>query len=130
MKKNTFVISVLSFLLFFTTGCGSPHGSPSISNGDNTKCGDTVTLTWSAPTTNVDGTPLTDLAGYKIYYGTSSGNYSTTMDYPDPTLTTTTFAIPKGIMHYFVATAYDSSGDESDFSNEVQKELLPPEQCP
>ena len=29
-----------------------------------------VTLSWDPPTTNADGTPLTDLAGYKVYYGT------------------------------------------------------------
>lgn len=28
-----------------------------------------VTLRWSAPTTNVDGSTITDLAGFKIYYG-------------------------------------------------------------
>jgi len=31
-------------------------------------------LSWNAPSTNEDGTPLTDLAGYKIYYGTATGN--------------------------------------------------------
>src|SRR4030042_1896878 len=35
------------------------------------------TLSWDAPTTNADGTPLTDLAGYKVYYGTASGTYGT-----------------------------------------------------
>jgi len=39
-----------------------------------------VTLSWNAPTTSADGTPLTDLAGYKIYYGTSSRAYSTAID--------------------------------------------------
>ena len=33
-------------------------------------------LTWDPPTTNTDGTTLADLAGYKIYYGQSSGNYT------------------------------------------------------
>src|SRR5712691_8977244 len=27
---------------------------------------------WTAPTTNTDGSPLTDLAAYRVYYGTSS----------------------------------------------------------
>src|SRR5947207_15271028 len=26
---------------------------------------------WTAPTTNTDGSPLTDLASYRVYYGTS-----------------------------------------------------------
>ena len=40
----------------------------------------TATPSWDAPTTNADGTPLTDLAGYKVYYGPSSGNYSQAID--------------------------------------------------
>ena len=35
-----------------------------------------ATLAWDPPTTNADGSPLTDLAGYKIYYVTTSGNYT------------------------------------------------------
>jgi len=31
-----------------------------------------ATISWTPPTQNVDGTALTDLAGYKIYYGTSA----------------------------------------------------------
>jgi hypothetical protein len=37
-------------------------------------------LSWDAPTTNADGTPLTDLTGYKIYSGTGTGNYTQTID--------------------------------------------------
>ena len=39
-----------------------------------------ATLSWDPPSINADGTTLTDLAGYKIYYGTSSGNYSQSID--------------------------------------------------
>ncbi len=35
----------------------------------------TATLSWTPPTQNTDGSPLTDLAGYRVYWGTSSGNY-------------------------------------------------------
>ena len=34
-----------------------------------------TTLMWETPTTNVDGSPLTDLAGFKVYWGTVSGTY-------------------------------------------------------
>ncbi len=34
-----------------------------------------VTLNWTAPTQNEDGTTLTDLDGYKIYWGTTPGSY-------------------------------------------------------
>ena len=35
-----------------------------------------ISLTWTAPTQNDDGSALTDLAGFKLYYGTSPGNYT------------------------------------------------------
>ena len=46
----------------------------------------TATLTWDPPTTNVDATPLTDLGGYKLYYGTASGNYTINVNIPCGTL--------------------------------------------
>lgn len=39
-----------------------------------------VTLSWDAPTTNTDGTKLTDLAGYYVYYGTASATYTQKKD--------------------------------------------------
>ncbi len=76
-----------------------------------------VTLSWDPPTTNADGTPLTDLAGYKIYYGTESGNYTNHLDVGNVTTYTLTGLQPG--TYYFAVTAYDTSNNESDFSNEV-----------
>jgi len=82
-----------------------------------------VTLTWQSPTTNSDGTPLTDLAGYKIYYGNISGTYDKTkaVDVGN-VLTKTLINFCEGT-YYFVATAYDTSGNESVYSNEVSKTI-------
>ncbi|OFZ11489.1 MAG: hypothetical protein A2Z20_12475 [Bdellovibrionales bacterium RBG_16_40_8] len=131
--KSTLLIFIASLGALLISNCSgfksiSP-GAPVAGSGDNSKCGDTVTLTWDNPTTNTDGSPLTDLSGIKIYYGTSSGNYTTVIDHTDPSTTTETFAIPKGVMYYFAATAYNAFGNESDFSHEVQKRLLLPSQC-
>ena len=85
-------------------------------------------LTWTAPTQNTDGTPLTDLAGFKIYLGTTQGGpYPVSVDIPDPLATS--FTVPnltEGTTYYFVSTAYNSAAtvQESDFSNEVSK-LIP-----
>jgi len=78
-----------------------------------------VSLSWTAPTTNTNGTPLTDLAGYKIYYGTSSGNYSQNIDVGN--VTTYTLSNLAAGSYYFAATAYDTAGNQSAFSNEVNK---------
>jgi hypothetical protein len=78
-----------------------------------------VTLRWKAPTTNADGSPLNDLAGYKIYYGTSSGNYTKSVDVGNVT-TYTMKNLPTGTVH-FALTSYDKAGNESDFSDEGSK---------
>ncbi len=79
-----------------------------------------VPLTWSAPTENVDGTPLTDLAGYRIYYGTASRNYTDMTEITNPATTSHTLDLASG--DYYVAmTALDQQGNESAYSNEVLK---------
>lgn len=56
-------------------------------------CG-TISLSWIAPTENTDGTPLTDLAGYKIYYGPASGQYDNEQDLNSPGLTSFALTVP------------------------------------
>lgn len=70
-----------------------------------------LTAIWDANTEN-------DLAGYKIYYGESSGDYSIIIDVGLDTTFTDNYFIP-GQEYFFAVTAYDSSGNESDFSKEV-----------
>jgi hypothetical protein len=77
-------------------------------------------LTWKQPTTNTDGTTLTDLGGYKIYYGISPGNYSEVIDVGKVTKYTIA-DLPDGFTYYFVVTAYNTLGYESEYSNEVSK---------
>ena len=79
-----------------------------------------TTLSWDAPSTNTDGTPLTDLAGYIIHYGTATGDYSQSID----TGNVTTYQVTNltdGITYYFTVTAYDTYLNESDYSNEISK---------
>ena len=64
-----------------------------------------VTVYWNATTTNDDGTPLTDLSGFKIYYGLSTWSYSNSLDVGNVTTYTLTNLQP-GI-YYFVTTAYN-----------------------
>ena len=87
-------------------------------------------LTWDYPTTNTDGSALTDLGGFKVYYGTSSGSYSTTIDVAFATCITaspcsistyTVANLSNGTTYYFAATAYDTFYNESAYSNEVSK---------
>jgi Fibronectin type III domain len=84
----------------------------------NAHAGD-ATLTWTPPTSHVDGTPLADLAGYKVYYGTSSGYYGTSIDVGNQTSFTLRGLDPG--TYYFTTSAYDSSGNESGLSMEASK---------
>src|SRR3972149_9643507 len=81
---------------------------------------ESVSLRWDAPTTNTDGTPLTDLAGYNIYQGTETGVYGSSVDV-GYTLCYVVTGLTAGLTYYFAATAYDVSANESNYSNERSK---------
>lgn len=73
----------------------------------------TATLDWMPPTENSDGTVLTDLAGYTVYYGTSPGNLTQSVKVANPGLTAYTMTnLPSGTW-YFAVTAYSATGVES-----------------
>lgn len=76
-----------------------------------------VTLSWTAPTLNTDGSPLRDLTGYKVYYGVSRGSYPNEVMIDNPGLTTYVVENLAENTYYFVATSINSSGIESDYSN-------------
>jgi len=80
-----------------------------------------VTLSWTPPQENTDGSTLTDLAGYKVYYGTSSGSYPNRISIDNPGITTYVVEGLSPNTYYFTATAVNSTGVESDFSNEAVK---------
>jgi hypothetical protein len=73
-----------------------------------------VTLAW-------DPNPETDLLGYRIHYGTSSGVYGTSIEVGLQTTYTVT-GLPAG-NYYFAITAYNTSWLESGYSNEVSADL-------
>jgi hypothetical protein len=78
----------------------------------------TLQLFWNAPTVNRDSSPLQDLAGYKLYYGESSGNYTTSIDVGTPT-TFTLQGLKVGHTYYIAVSAYDTAGNESVLSTEL-----------
>jgi hypothetical protein len=70
---------------------------------------------------NSDGSALTDLSGYRIYYGNAPGQYDHELEISDAaTMSAVIDNLTTGAW-YFAATALNSQGLESDLSNEVQK---------
>ncbi|KON30914.1 hypothetical protein AC480_00070 [miscellaneous Crenarchaeota group archaeon SMTZ1-55] len=59
-----------------------------------------------------------DLAGYRVYYGKSSGNYHQNIDVGNVVLYHLSDLDPD-TRYYVALTAYDTSNNESDFSEEV-----------
>lgn len=83
----------------------------------------TATLSWTAPTTNTDGSALTNLAGYHIYYGTSPSALSTVVDVANPATTTYTVSNLTSGTWYFAVNAYTTGGMDSALSNTDTKAI-------
>ena len=82
-----------------------------------------VTISWTAPTENADGSALTDLAGYKIYWGTTSGSYTNSVTVSSPGITSYVVENLSPGTYEFVATSFNSAGVESAYSNPATKVL-------
>ena len=80
-----------------------------------------ATLSWSPPTSNVDGTPVTNLAGYRVKYGQQASNLSETLSVPSPGITSVVIENLSAGTWYFAVSAYTTANIESDLSNLAQK---------
>jgi hypothetical protein len=84
----------------------------------------TATLSWTPPTQNTDGSTIVNLAGYRIYYGSSEGALTSSINVTNPGLTAYTIADLKSGTTYFGITAYTSGGVESGISNIGSKTVM------
>jgi len=102
-----FILLVLFQLVSCGSGTGTSDQFPSLS--------------WIAPSEREDGTPiaLSEIAGYRIYYGTSNGEYPFRLDITDSTAERTGLDSLFPGDYVFVITTLDTDGRESAFSKEV-----------
>jgi len=80
-----------------------------------------ITLSWSRPTQNSDGTSLTDLAGYTLHYGTSSEDYTGSIQITSATETSyvvSDSSFPPG-KYYFAISAYNAQQVSSSLTGEI-----------
>lgn len=76
-----------------------------------------ATLTWTAPTENSNGSALTDLSGYHVYYGTSASSLTNVINITSPsTVTYVVTGLGTGTW-YFAVAAYTNTGIDSAMSN-------------
>jgi Putative Ig domain len=78
-----------------------------------------ATLTWVPPTQNTNGTPLTNLAGYQIYYGTSATVMSQSVKIANPGIVTYVVSNLSPGTWYFSVRDYTSANVESGTSTVV-----------
>lgn len=78
-----------------------------------------ITLSWKAPTENANGSALTNLAGYRIQYGTSPAALSKTITINSVGRTTEVVTNLASGTYYFAILAYNAAGAESKLSNVV-----------
>lgn len=81
------------------------------------------TLSWMAPTQNEDGSALTDLAGYRIYYGTTTANYSEEISLTSPGASTYVIENLVPGKYFLVMTSVNSDGLESKYTPELAFDL-------
>jgi hypothetical protein len=138
-RRGSYLIAVAA-LGFALSGCGgggsgaadgssaaatSSTSSTATSSNESTATptvttnGDAVTLNWTPPTENVDGSPLTNLAGYNIHYGTASGAYTQTISVSNAGIATYVVDDLTPGTYYFAVGAVNSQGTESPASSEV-----------
>ena len=76
-------------------------------------------LNWDPPTSNEDGSALTDLIGYYVYVGSTP---DTLVPYfLSAALRGMRFAFPEGDTHYFAVAAVNADGVESEMSAIVSR---------
>jgi len=103
-KHHSYVLFSSFFLLLVVciVSLGSVAGSQAAE----------ITVAWDP---NTEAT----LAGYKLYYGTASRTYTSVIPIDKTTTSATVGGLQEGTTYYFAATAYDTTGNESDFSSEL-----------
>ena len=104
------------------------NSSATLQGSSDTNAGKTgnLELSWSAPSTRTDGEPLSlsDIDGYRLYYGKKKDEYIKGADIKDGSAQSAIVTgVPNG-KYYVVMTTYDVNGVESGYSQAVRKKVI------
>ena len=111
-------ILIVSFA-FLTSACSSGGDGSDAGAGASTIANGVAELSWVAPAEREDNTPisLSEIDGYRIYYGNEEGSYENVIDVGN-NWEHTVNGLSAGT-YYFVVTTVDIDGRESAYSTEV-----------
>jgi hypothetical protein len=117
------------FAVALASASGATLGTPASSvitiNGDGSTAPTTgsATLLWAAPTENTNGTPLTNLAGYRINYGTNASSLTNVITISNATTTSYEITNLAAGTWYFTIQAFNSEGIDSSPSVSASKAI-------
>jgi len=122
---NAVVLSVTLSLVL--AACGGTGGGAIDANSSSS--GGTPNPSLTTPNAAVlawDAVTATNLAGYRVYFGTAPGSYLQSFGQGlsvGKVTTYTLMGLSNGMRYYFAVTAIDASGNESVYSNETFKDI-------
>jgi len=99
-----------------------PAFNVTVNTGGTTTSTGSARLYWVEPTKNTNGTPVSNLGGVRIYYGTSASNLSQMVQVASPTTAYTIGNLAAGVW-YFAAAAYTTSGIQGSRSAVASKKV-------
>jgi hypothetical protein len=118
-----------AFAVALASASGATLGTPASGivtiNGDGTTAPTTgsATLLWAAPTENTNGTPLTNLAGYRINYGMAANSLTNVITINSATTTNYEITNLAAGTWYFTIQAYNTEGVDSSPSVSASKAI-------
>jgi len=113
-SKETVTDAIIDRTTTTTTTTTIPNAPPANSSD--------IYLSWTAPSARENNEPmlLSEIAGYRLYYGTAQRNYSSSVYINDGTIDNYTFNNISTGTYYFTLTTYDTDGHESRYSSEIK----------
>jgi len=120
---SALVISMILAGCGGSTESGGSVSDASSSSSSSAATADSVTLSWSAPTENTNGSALTNLSGYVIYYGTSASAMTQTIDINTVGMLTYVVDNLSAGTWYFQIVAVNAAGDVSSPSATVSASI-------
>lgn len=106
------------------TGTGTVGTTPTTGTTNAGTGSGGVTVAWQAPQYNEDGTPLLDLAGFRIRHGMTYGSYTSQINVDNPGATSHRVQGLRPGLYYFVVSAVDREGQEGEPSRPQRVQVL------